>query len=351
MIGLFTKKKLSPIGLDLGTRSVKLVQLNQDRTRVVEAARWDLPLDVLPGDEGYSDRLIEAIGQAREGRRFRGREVVLCLGWRQLSVQNLRVPKPAAGVSLEPIVRQEVESRLPFPTAEAELRFLETADVRQGDAVRREVIVMACHRPVLDQTMRIIDAAGLRPVAVEVEPAALLRCYHLQYRRGEDQHQRSIYVHVGHGSTVVIIAQGAEVLFVKYIELGGKHFDEGVARHLQMSLADAWALRRHNGDRRTDQQDPEVARSVVESIRPLVDKLVSEVSLCVRYHSVTFRGRPLTRLVLAGGEATQALVDTLAAKIDIKCELGDPLRSFEHGVLPGRKGQWDVALGLALRGL
>ena len=127
--------------------------------------------------------------------------------------------------------------------------------------------------------------------------------------------------------------------------------DESVARHLDMSLSEASALRRHNGDRRVDQQDPEITRSVAEAVRPVIERLANELSLCARYHSVTFRGQPLARAVFSGGEATQSLVDVIAARVDLKCELGDPLRSYELANQTGRKGMWDVATGLALRNL
>ena len=341
-------RRNSPIGVDFGGRSVKLLQLNADRTRLLEAVRWDLPQAAAGQDESNLASLGDALKQAREGRGFRGRDAVLCLGARQLFVQNLRVAKvPAA--ELEQAVRQEIGGRLPFPVEEADVRFLEAADVRQGDLVRREVIVLACHLPVLAELLAATEAAGLRPVAVDAEPLALLRCYTSQFRRDEDKDQRAIFVHIGVSNTAVIIAQGDDPLFIKYIDLGGQHFDEAVARRLQMPLNEAWALRRHNGDRRADQQDPEVARSIAEAQQPVIDRLGKEISLCVRYHSVTFRGQPLARLVLGGGEATPGLVELLGQRLNLKCELGDPLRPFELTRVPGRKTQWDVAAGLALR--
>ena len=193
-----------------------------------------------------------------------------------------------------------------------------------------------------------VSAAGLRPVAVDAEPAALLRCYVQQFRRDEDQQQRGMFVHVGASSTVVVIARGPDALFIKYIDVGGRQMDEAVARHLDMSLPEATTLRRHHGDRRVDQQDPDVARSVAEAIRPVVESLASELAMCSRYHSVTFRGQPLARIVVSGGEATPAW-STRRTTLDAKCELGDPLRSYEITAQAGRKGQWDVAAGLALR--
>jgi type IV pilus assembly protein PilM len=116
-----------------------------------------------------------------------------------------------------------------------------------------------------------------------------------------------------------------------------------------MNATDAASLRRHNGDRRADQQDPEIFRSVAESTRPVFEQLVGELAKCVRYHSVTFRGQPLASVVLSGGEASAPLAEMLGSRLDVKCELGDPLRTFETNMAAARRGQWDVAAGLALR--
>ena len=51
-----------------------------------------------------------------------------------------------------------------------------------------------------------------------------------------------------------------------------------------------------------------------------------------------------------GGEATAGLAETLAAKLQLACELGDPWRTLGAVAVTGRKSQWDVAMGLAPRG-
>ena len=55
------------------------------------------------------------------------------------------------------------------------------------------------------------------------------------------------------------------------------------------------------------------------------------------------------RLVLGGGEANPALVTELESRLDLNSQLGEPLRSFEGETQAGRKTQWDIAAGLALR--
>lgn len=350
MVRWLHNQRVSPIGIDLGTRSVKLIQFSADHSRVIEAARWDLRNN--PNHDADSEQQtgqwIEALKMAREGRNFRGRDAVICLSDRELFLQNIRVPQ-VEGPEMTQLIQQEAAGRIPFPMTEAEIRYVDAAEIQQGDATLREIIVMACHRPVLEETLQVVEGAGLRPVAVDVEPAAMLRCYVNQYRRDEDRRQRTMYVNVGNSNSTVVIAQGDDLLFVKYADIGGRQMDEAVGRHLKMGSSDAAALRRHNGDRRSDQQDPEITRSVNEAIRPVIESLIAEVSLCVRYNSVTFRGQPIGRLLLGGGEATPSLLQSLDERLNLKCEMSDPLRGLPSAPSSARKGQWDVAAGLALR--
>jgi len=348
MVGWIGKHRSGPIGVDIGSRSVKLLQFDGERTAVLESARWDLPAKRPTDEARRNEQIVEAIAQARQRRNFRGRNAVLGLGAEHLFVQNIRVPK-ANGDELDKIVHFEAAGRLPFSIDEAEIRYIEAADVRQGDAVRREVILLACRQEVIRQMLALADAAGLTPVAVDIQPAALLRCYWKQFRRDDDQQRRVMFVNMGAATTTVVIARGNDAMFVKYLDAGGGHLDEAVARHLKMPLPDAAALRRHNGDRRADQRDPEVTRSINESVRPVLGHLIQELSLCLRYYSVTFRGQPLSKLVLGGGEANPTLCEWLEGRLDLSCELGNPLRTFETTLPPGRIGQWEIAAGLALR--
>ena len=348
MISRLKSRQPGPIGLDIGSHCVKLIQFSADHSRVIDAARWELPDGETMSAAERWPQVAAAVRQAREGRHFRGRETVIGFGAPELTVQNVRVAK-APGGELDKIVRQEAAGRLPYPVEEAEIRFIEAADVRQGETTKREVILLTCRKTTLIDALSAIEETGLRIAAVDVEPAALLRCYAKQFRRDEDRQQRSLFVHLGAATAVALIAKGTDVLFIKYIDVGGRHLDDAVARALDMTRSEAATLRRHNGDRRADQQDPEITRSVAEATRPVVERLAGELALCTRYHSVTFRGQPLARVVISGGEATPALGELIGIRLDLKWELGDPLRTYEIAVQAGRKGQWDVATGLALR--
>lgn len=389
MVRLLPRRAAGPIGVDISPRSVKLIQLDDRRSTVIDAVRWDVPS---PADKAFvakiesslsghsakereaSDRtskpprpekgpaggetaesaedrqIVAALTQALEGRRFCGRDAVLCLDAHDLLLANVRLAKQV-GADMDRLVQQEAAARIPYAIHEAEIRYLDGADVRQGDAVLREITLLSCHRPAIYRKIRLAEAAGLRPVAIDVAPTAILRSYVSQYRREEDCRRRAMFVHIGMSNTFVVIAQGADVLFARLLDIGGKHFDESVAQHLDMSLADAISLRRYNGERRADQRDPEVSESIDEAARPVVERFLGELGKCVRYHSVTFRGQPLSGIVLGGGEAHESLAETITARLDVRCEVGDPLRTLQTSLPLVHRSQWDVAAGLALRSM
>lgn len=346
MIFSLRKPRCGPIGIDIGTQSLKLVQLDGARRQIVDIARHEFNA---ADSEQRERQLVDALRRTRETHGFRGRTAVVCLSGEQLFVQNIRVPQ-ATGDELKRIVANEAANRAGFGGDEAEVRFVEAGDVRQGEVFRREVILLTAPRTAVQKLTQLTEEAGLETAAVDVEPGALLRGHLAQFRRDDDQQRRTMIVNVGASTTKVIIAQGASPLFVKYVEIGGKQLDESVSKHFRVSLTEAASLRRNSGDRRADQRDPEVARTLLEAVRPILDRLGNELAMCLRYFSVTFRGQPVEQIVFGGGEASEQLTDWLQPRLDIACQLSQPLRAFERcPTLGPRTGQWDVAVGLALR--
>ncbi|NLE38399.1 MAG: pilus assembly protein PilM [Pirellulaceae bacterium] len=348
MVGWRGRQGAGPIGVDLGSRSIKMVQLTADRTRIREAVCWDIPATARSDAAARTRQLAHALEAAREGRAFRGRDAVFCLGTAELFLQNMRVAQ-ATGDQLRQVIEKEAASRLPFDGDQAELRFYEADTVRQGDALRREVIVLACQKPSVHGLLAVAEAARLNPVAIDAAPAALLRCYSHQFRRSSDEEVCALFMSVGASCTTVVIARGDSPRFIKQVDFGGRQLDEAVSRDLKMKLADAVALRRHSGDRRADRRDPEIAESIAKATRPLLESMANDLAMCMRYYSVTFRGQPLSRVVIGGGEASPNMADWLSTRLDIPCELAEPSRPFPQSTLPGRSTQWDVAIGLALR--
>jgi Tfp pilus assembly PilM family ATPase len=83
--------------------------------------------------------------------------------------------------------------------------------------------------------------------------------------------------------------------------------------------------------------------------------LAHEVSLCVRYYSVTFRGAKPERCILAGGEASEPrLAECFQDALHLSTGVGRPLDSIASGGrasarVRGSGVEWASAVGLSLR--
>lgn len=346
----FNRNRHSPIGLHLGTQSAHLVQLGGagSALEVHALAHAEIPYDESASSEVQDRETAAILRKLVAENNFRGRSVVSCLGAQQLFIQNVRLPK-LPPEEIEKVVRWEAEERLPYPVADAEIRYLTAGEVRQDANVKQEVILLACHQGVLKRHISMLEQAGLAPAAIDVEPCALLRCFHGSANAGE---ARRAYLQFGERTTSVIFAEGAQVLFLKSIASGGHHFDSAVARHLDLPLREAARMRATvTRAEKLDSQD-ELHKSIADAIRAPLEATSSEVELCLRYYKVTFRGQPLQKILLAGAEACGWLAEYLGDRLGIPCEVGDPFTTPGNTVqAPNieQPGRWATALGLSLK--
>ena len=164
-----------------------------------------------------------------------------------------------------------------------------------------------------------------------------------------------IFVDVGHRFTTVVFGRSSEICFVKQIAVGIGQFTGEVASALGISLADAESLRLRL--LRDEPVDAATRRPVVDALNVMAEQLAGEISLCLRYYTVTFRGKRVERAVVAGGGAyEQVLRDVLRRHLSVEVEIAEPLRGFEcnPGSIEDRDGSRSadlaLAVGLSLKG-
>jgi type IV pilus assembly protein PilM len=354
----FFSRRLSPIGLDIGTGSIKMAQLQwgAERNQVLALGQHELPQG-LSSPEDRMEAIRFGIGELLNRRLFLGRNVVLSLNGQQLFVQNVRLPRLSAE-ELGKVVRWEAEERLPDEFGPAEVRHLVAGEVRSGSGAsetadsRYEVILLACRRKVIDDLVNLLSSLRMRPIAIDIQACALVRATQLLLRRKTDEQTGLLFLDVGAGMSTAVVTRGSEIILIKQFPIGGQSMDRLVGRKLNLSLEDAGLARRQWRGGETEPVDSDLARAVGESVRSEIESLASEILMCIRYHSVTFRGNRLGKTVLYGGEADTRLADQLSARIDTPCVLGDPFQGLElspaamDALAGSRRGQWVIALGL-----
>ena len=363
-----SSRSRGPIGVDLGTQHVRLLQLaGGDRPRVVAAAQRALPTDKPLTGEAYHEAVGEALKAMLDRGGFRGRGVISALPAHVMHFKNLRLPKMPPQ-ELAQAVEWEAAERLQLGDTNVEVRYFDAGEVRQGDEVREEVILMAAPTAFTEAHVNTLQRCGLKPIAFDVAPAALARCVGDASDASNLDAPGHVVVDVGYTSSKVLIVRRGRVLFFKLIDVGGQKLDDMVAEQLGLSRAEAAETRHRQLDAQANEDNgghealfgagrgEEVQRAMYEAMRPAMADLAREVSLCLRYYSVTFRGERPGHIALTGGEAHQpALSALLAEGTGVEVSALDPLADVALGswgsVVDAGAGRaaWTVAAGMARR--
>jgi type IV pilus assembly protein PilM len=352
---LTTNHRVRPIGLDLGHRSVKMVQLvaHDGQAEVLAARRAPVDLDRLGGAEREQSLGAAIRGLLADGQ-FRGQRVITALPVEKVRITSVRLAEAEADEA-DRVLRQEAAERFNLDPAGGTIHYLLAGSVRQGEEVKNEYILFAVDQETVAAHIRLLEGAGLTPVAIDAPPCALFRTFERTLRRQEDKERTVIFIDVGYRYTIVVFGRGGEMSFVKQIAIGMGQFNEEVASALGIGALEAELFRRRL--QRNESIDPALRRHAIDALNRTSDELAGEIALCLRYYTVTFRGKPVERAIVAGGGAyEQVLRDALRRHLSVEVEVAEPLRGFEFcpdGIHPqGSTGFADLALavGLSLKG-
>ena len=362
------RSQVQPIGVDLGADSVRMLQVEVvgRGLAVRAAARRELPEEARQSPELRVPVAVDLVRQMLRQHGFVGRAIVTAMPREIVHVKNLRLPKiPPA--ELDAAVQFEAANLFPFDTAAAHVRYLQAGEVRQGNDTKQELLVLAARHDETDAFVEQLHRSGCVIASLDFEPCAVYRSVERFIRRREDEQEVFVLVDVGYRCAQVIIGRGREMTFFKTIDVGGRALSEAVARKLEISADEARDLRRRVAHETTAGAAPSslepsdarangaVRQAVFDATRGLIDELAREVSLCLRYHSVTFRGHRPAKVRLIGGEACDPqLLAILAAALPIPVEPFRPLYSVDTARMPaaerrGRLSEWTVALGMGLK--
>jgi type IV pilus assembly protein PilM len=349
-------RKIQPIGLDIGHSSLKMVQLaiSEDRPKVLAVRK--IPVAAGGGGDPWEQEktVVPALRRALADGQFRGRSVVSALPINKIRITSLRLAETEMD-QVGKALRREAAERFGLDPAKDAIDYLLAGSVRQGDEVKNEYILFAIDNETVDAHIRLLEEAGLTPAAIDAPPCALFRTFERTMRRQEDKERTIIFIDVGHHDTTVVFGRGGEICFVKQIGVGMAQFNDEVAAVLGLGTPEAESFRLRL--QKEDALDAATRRLVVDALNVTSEQLAGEVSLCLRYYTVTFRGKRVERAVVAGGGAyEQVLRDVLRRHLSVEVEVAEPLRGFEldHDRIDNRgaNGFADLALavGLSLKG-
>jgi len=370
---------LRPIGLDIGHNSIKMIQLANNGEQISVLAADEIRIDAAVKEDEQAGRnfAVSAMKRMLERGNFQGRNVVSCIPNGKLRITSLRLAETQED-GIEQALKKEVVERFGLDPEKDAMDYVVAGSVRQGNDVKNELILLATDYETIKSHIETLEQAGLKPAAIDTIPCALFRSFERSLRRQEDWEGTSVFVDVASHFTTVVFGRGGQISFVKQIPIGGETFVQEVASKLGISTGEAEMLRkslrvekkaltskpgpanRKPADN-AQKLDTSTQQIMVSAISAVSEDLAREISLCLRYYTVTFRGKSVQRASFAGGGAYEdILLDVLRGQLTVKIEIAQPLRGFDlssdsasinfAGDRRGLLCEWAVAVGLSLKG-
>lgn len=367
--------KANPVGIDFGCETLRMaqVQLVDGEYRLIAAASTPIPMGIRKDHAARQQFLVNACRETFAKGKFSGKQVVIGMPAQNMHVQHLRLPTMDEE-SLKKALPWEVKGKIPIEPSKAILRHVVAGEVFQDQETKLEVILMAVQREIVDQFIKIAEGAKLEVIGLTPEPKALLDCAKTLFRRKSEGEPTTLYIDIGFSGTRIIVANGSHMLFARFILIGGDQFNYAAsvalkvpvheARSRRIQLAEMQDSDPKSGTIVEEITDPMTAKRMAErgvieeSCRDPLDRLMTELELCRRYHEATFPQNPIDRIVFVGGESMQrSLCQKIAKGLGIAAQLGDPMvrlgrtsRVSPEAGLDTSKPQpaWAIPIGLSI---
>lgn len=349
-----SKGRNLPIGLDVGSGSIKMIQLRLEDgdLSLLAAGRGDVPADCLADPRRRVKQLTSVVKEIEHQQQFKGRECIMSLPADMTHVQHVRIPK-AGPAQIEPSIREELSGKMPFPVEGAILRYVMVGDVYHDGETKQEVIAVAASQATLEAYVAAARKAHLDVICVNVEPCAIVECFGRLFRRASDTARTILYLDLGMASTQVVLSQGHRMIFARNLRIGGQRMNELVAEGMGITPSEASQIRRQIAAGQMEQ-----AEAVYPHLEGALESITGELTQCLRYFESVFRGQSIERAIFLGGQAyDKRLCQSIAKRLNVPAQIGDPLVRIKQvddaGVeigLDHRTPQpnWAVAVGLSL---
>jgi type IV pilus assembly protein PilM len=340
-------KPKSLIGLDIGSSSVKAVELKRTKQgyELVSFGIEPLAQDtVVDGAIMDAPSVAEKISSIFEGHKIKPKDVATAVSGHSVIVK--RVPMPVmTEEELYDRVQAEASQHIPFDIADVNL----SHQLLEATENQMDVLLVAVKKDKILNHTNVLSLAGKNPVVVDIDAFALQNCFEVNYE--PDPAQVVALLNIGASVMNINIVRGLTPLFTRDVSVGGNQYTDALQKELDLSFEDAERVKMGGSVAGvTEEQRSAILRSVS-------DILILEIQKTFDFFRATASGENIRRICVSGGTArVPGLLDLLREEFAMPVEELYPFRKIV--ISPGRHDEaalremaprLTIAVGLALR--
>lgn len=340
------------LGIDVSSSSVKLVELGRNRAGEIVLERCAIePLEsgwITDGNIEKFDEVAEAVRRVVRKSGSKTRNVAMALPTSAVITKKIVLPGGLSDKELEAQVESEANQYIPFSLDEVSLDFcvIGPSASSVGDV---EVLIAASRKEKVSDRQGLAEAAGLKPVVMDVESYASRAAAGRVIETLPNQGQDSLVAlfEVGALTTSLQVMRNDDVLYERDQAFGGAQLTQLIVRQYGFSVEEAEAKKR-SGDL------PDDYKTAV--LGPFIDSMAQEVGRALQFFFTSTPHNKIDHILIAGGSAAlPGLTEAVTQQTSFACMVINPFDGMEMGpTIQPRKiareaPSYLTSTGLALR--
>lgn len=357
VFSFFGAKEKSILGVDIGSASIKIVQLRKEKERAVLETYGELSLTHYAKTEAgravilVEEKLKEALHDVITESQAKASRATVSIPMKNSFITTMSMPELRPN-ELKDAIAYEARKYIPIPLSEAITDWwvlppqsTESAVASIGSPKKPliSVLLVAVPNDVIEKYKNIFSSVGVSIDAFEIELFSAVRS-------ARQENGTILLMDIGASSTKIAIIDSGVVRMAHSISQGGWGLTQALEQSLGLDFDRAESLKREFGVIRR----PET-QGAVSVLEPLIDTLAIEAE---RFLLDWKRkgGRGISKVFLVGGGSLlRGIEDTIVKKFGVETEIINPFSkviypAFLEPTLKEIGPIFANATGLALRG-
>src|SRR5512136_616645 len=273
-------KKKDVIGLDIGSSSIKMVELKEDKNgyRLQNLAISPLPPEaIVDGALMDSATIIDTIRDAIAASKTKTKDAVTSVSGHSVIVKKISLPFMTES-ELEESIQWEAERYIPFDVNDVNIDFQIFGSTPENPEVM-DVVLVAAKKDIINDYVSVLMESGLNPVIIDTDSFALENMLAISYEIGKGE--TVAIANVGASVTNINIIRDNISAFTRDVFKGGNQVTEEIQRQLHVDYEEAEKIK-------MGQQGDSSSESVVQNVlKTASESLATEIRNTLEFFQST----------------------------------------------------------------
>lgn len=340
-MGLFSSSN-SFLGVDIGTTSIKVVELKRDSGKVRLLTYGFSENNSASSSLPEPKQVAKIINKICQQAGVSSRSAVSALPTFSVfsSIINLA---GIGGKDMASAVHWEAKKVIPLPLEEMILDWKKIEDQAVENKNNLKVLLTGAPRTLVKKYIDIFKAAQINLISLETEIFALIRSL-----LGNDKATVMI-VEIGAATTSITIVDQSIPMLSRSLDMGGLTISKAIGNNLNIGLERAEQFKYDLGVSLSGGEEV-IPKTISQSLAPILNEIKYALNLFTSKNN-----KKIEKIILTGGSSMLPnLADYLAKILNINVILGNPWSRISYPVdlkilLDEISPRMAVAIGLAMR--